>query len=172
MNYCDGFETDGWLLHEDNVCRDGMPAFWRNLIENSSFREKLVERWFSLREDVLSTDNILNYIDEIAIKLDEPKNRNFEKWNTLDEYVWPNYQLGISYQGEIEFLKYWVFERLSWMDSEINENSTLLGLCTAYEKELIQVVDPLGRNVSNQNAQVLFYIYDNGCIEKNFITYN
>ena len=114
----------------------------------------------------------MNYIDEIAIKLDEPKNRNFEKWNILDEYVWPNYQLSGSYRGEIEFLKYWIFQRLNWIDGSIHNTSELLGLCTTNEKELIQISDPLGRRVSNQSGQVLFYIYDNGCIEKNFITYN
>ena len=34
-------------------------------------------------------------------------------------------------------------------------------------KKLVKVVDVLGREVKDNNSKILFYIYDNGTVEKN-----
>ena len=43
--------------------------------------------------------------------------------------------------------------------------------CSSSEKKLVQVVNQLGQKTAANKNKILFYIYDNGCVERNFITY-
>ena len=45
--------------------------------------------------------------------------RNFERWPVLGTYVWPNNFIGSDYSDEIKFIRNWISERLSWLDSNI-----------------------------------------------------
>ena len=44
---------------------------------------------------------------------------NFQKWLILDKQVWPNPIVTGSYQGEVNYLKTWIKNRLSWMDPQL-----------------------------------------------------
>jgi len=44
---------------------------------------------------------------------------NFEKWPVLGQYVWPNNFVGNTYSEEINYIKNWINNRLSWMDNAI-----------------------------------------------------
>jgi hypothetical protein len=48
--------------------------------------------------------------------LQEPAARNFLRWPTLNEYIWPNPVVTGSYQGEVARLRAWLEDRLEWMD--------------------------------------------------------
>jgi hypothetical protein len=52
--------------------------------------------------------------------LSESEERNFERWDILDEYIWPNAYVGGSYENEISYLKNWIINRLNWMDEELD----------------------------------------------------
>jgi len=43
-------------------------------------------------------------------------NRNFERWPILDQYVWPNPYIGYTYDNELDYLKTWLTDRLTWLD--------------------------------------------------------
>ena len=62
------------------------------------------------------------FIDNTALVLNDAQQRNFQKWNILGTYVWPNYYVGNSYGEEIQFLKTWISGRLSWMDLNMPGN--------------------------------------------------
>lgn len=66
------------------------------------------------------TDTLIDYIDSMATYLDEAQERNFNKWNILGSYVWPNNYVGTIYQEEIDYLKTWTTNRLNWLDSNLN----------------------------------------------------
>ena len=72
---------------------------------------------------------------------------------------------------DAEFLKYWISGRIMWIDQNIYNTSSIVSSCSENNKQLVQIVDELGRNVASKKNKVLFYIYDNGCVEKKFITY-
>ena len=44
--------------------------------------------------------------------------RNFEKWDILNEWVWPNVKVTGSYAGELEWLEEFYMTRLKWLDSK------------------------------------------------------
>jgi hypothetical protein len=121
-NYYDGWETSGWNLDHliDETGGDFSPPFWWGPIRNDdAFLNLLSQRWWTLRQTVLHTDAIMNYIDGIVDSLDEAQTRNFEKWQILGQYVWPNWFVADTYQEEIDFMKGWLNDRLIWMDSRI-----------------------------------------------------
>jgi len=60
--------------------------------------------------------------------------RNFNRWNVLNNYIWPNFYVGETYQDEITYLKLWLNDRLNWMD----EN--MIGECTISNVEVPSTV--------------------------------
>ena len=170
VNYCDAFTTVDWRLTQ-NQCTSGMPMLWRYLLQNTGFYEALITRWFTLRENILSTDSVFRYIDEIVLEINPSEKRNFNKWDILAEYVWPNYNISRSHRGEVEFIKHWLFNRLAWIDKNITEIESILNVCSVNQDNLVQIIDQLGRSVSRKSGQTLFYIYQNGCVEKKLISY-
>ncbi len=48
---------------------------------------------------------------------------NFIKWPILGKYVWPNaagYEERTSYQSEVDYMKNWISDRYTWLDTAIN----------------------------------------------------
>ncbi|MEM7386724.1 MAG: CotH kinase family protein, partial [Verrucomicrobiota bacterium] len=88
------------------------PVWWDNLFEQPDFMNDWVDRWYELREDEFSVENIHAIIDSMGNELTEAAERNFDKWSS----VRPR---GGSYQAEIDLLKDWMAERVEWMDSEL-----------------------------------------------------
>lgn len=76
-------------------------------------------RWVALRETVYQEDDILDYIDSLAVVLEDPQTRNFEKFDVLGNYVWPNNYIGQTYADEINYLKNYTSLRLDWMDENM-----------------------------------------------------
>ncbi|MDH5297310.1 MAG: thrombospondin type 3 repeat-containing protein, partial [Nitrospirota bacterium] len=76
------------------------------------------------RNGAWSNDSILFVIDSLADYLSEASIRNFAQWQTLGQYVWPNYYIGNSYDEEIQIMRDWTTARLEWMDFN------LPGMCT------------------------------------------
>ena len=60
------------------------------------------------------------YVDSIGNLLSEAQVRNFQRFQVLGQYVWPNYFVGNTYQQEIDFMKSWISGRIDWMDQQIN----------------------------------------------------
>ena len=58
-------------------------------------------------------------IDSCAYELHDAQKRNFETWNVINTYVWPNNYVGGTYANEINYLKTWLRDRMKWMDSQI-----------------------------------------------------
>jgi len=72
----------------------------------------------------------LNYIDSMAVILEVPAQRHYQKWPILGNYVWPNDFIGTSYQAEINYLKTWIQNRTAWMDAN------MFGTCIASISEI------------------------------------
>ena len=171
VDFCQSSNISGWVLEEETSCQTSIPIFWKNLLENDSFREKLMLRWHELRNNVLHFDNIFNHIDSVGNYLDDAQNRNFEKWDILGDWVWPNYQLGSTYKDEVDFLKYWIYHRVNWIDENLNNIQLPFPSCLSKEKKLIQITNQIGQTCTATQGKLLFYVYDNGCVEKKIITY-
>jgi hypothetical protein len=133
-DYYSGYDPEGWMVTSDYANYDGLPIhfWWKKLFPDPAFYQNCVLRWNVFRKTILHGDSINNFIEQTVQLLDEPQQRNFERWPILGEYIWPNYFIGDTYEEEVEFLKSWTADRIVWMDeqlklqpviSEVNYNS-------------------------------------------------
>ncbi|WP_235296391.1 CotH kinase family protein [Portibacter marinus] len=122
-DYCGGFNPEGWQYEFADVCglfySSQPPNWWKRLLEDPYFTNELKCRWQYLRSDLLSIDHIYNMIDATGLQLAEAKDRNFKKWTVLDEYVNWNYFIGETYDEEIGYLKWWIQERVDFLDENL-----------------------------------------------------
>jgi len=117
--------TLGWSYDWNGWCAN--QAFWLAKIANRSDMQLLMHcRWEELREDVLSDEALLTYIDDMTAHIDEAQERNYERWPVLGQYLWPNGYVGETYEDEVDFLKEWLEARLSWMDGALDGDCSLV----------------------------------------------
>jgi len=115
-NYLTGWIPTGWY---HNQIGGGDYPWWRRLFEDPEFRLRYADRWFGLRRALFTTDRLLGIVDDYAALLDEPQARNFERWGILGRYVWPNWYIASTYHEEIDWMKDWLADRLTWMDGQV-----------------------------------------------------
>jgi len=243
-DYCSGGITSGWEVN--GGCGDNNPFWFERLLSDTIYQNKLKCRWEYLRDRSFHQDSLFNFIDSMALYLNDAQQRNFQKWPTLGTYVWPNYYVGNTYQDELNFFKTWIGDRLVWLDNNLGGNcyeilgctdpfacnydpmaNTNDGSCnynsvsydtlvssisinwngiilstsgdysyilvnssgcdsianinftinitgifnifTSQSKRLIKITDVLGRETKGNKNEPLFYIYDDGTVEKRII---
>ncbi len=110
------WDSTGWSRGHE---LDPTVFWWDRLMGDSTFVNQLVIRWYELRAGVFQTDTIMAYIDSVAAHLDEAQQRNFDRWNILGTYVWPNAVVWDTYEEEVSYLKRWLTARLTWIDNNI-----------------------------------------------------
>lgn len=119
-NYCEGDLSTGWAYQFP--CTDDywqVPFWWGRLLEDPRYKNNLACRWLSFRQNILSNAWFDTYIDSISNQLFEAQQRNFIQWPIIGSYVWPNpWPYPATYQGEVEVLKTWIHDRLSWLDAQ------------------------------------------------------
>ncbi len=109
-------------------------------------------RWEELRQAGLHTDSLLQFIDDNAQLIEEARIRNFERWPVLGVYVWPNSFVGDTYEEELDFLKGWLADRLTWMDANMYGDCSAVALEEALLPEVYLEVFP-----NPAQSEVAFY---------------
>jgi hypothetical protein len=124
--YCMGplWDFDISLGNIDYNGNDNPEGFWiknsgwiARLFTDPSFVSLVKDRWNAKKDEV---SNLVSYIDEQASLLNKSQKSNFEKWDILGIYIWPNKVVTGSYQGEIDYLKTFLTQRMTWLDIAIN----------------------------------------------------
>lgn len=110
VNYSNGQQTTGWWVHD-------APWFAR-LFEDPTFAARARQIWNEIRDEELA--QMMQSIRTRAASLQQAQLNNFQRWPTLESYVWPNAQVSGSYAGEIAYLENWLTARIAWMDSQFN----------------------------------------------------
>ncbi|MFI5171427.1 MAG: CotH kinase family protein [Chitinophagales bacterium] len=127
-DYCSAYDTTGWQYNFADICWDfptEPPNWWPRMLEDTAYANFVKCRWIIYRNGILNTDTINNWIDSIALYLDESKERNFERWDIIGEYVNWNYFIGDSYEEEIDYLKWWFKARSEWLDANLPGNCNM-----------------------------------------------
>lgn len=103
--------NDLWLVH----------FWWEKLLADPLFRAKIKSRWQDYRMNVLSENNILATISDrqAILTRNNAIERNFKRWDVLGVSLPFNDFVGEDYESEIDYVKNWMRQRLSWMDGEI-----------------------------------------------------
>ncbi|MBD0778112.1 CotH kinase family protein [Maribacter sp. ANRC-HE7] len=124
-DYCSGGATNVWAYKFNERCSEDywqVPFWWDRLLQDPVFVTALKARWNTLRGSTFSTGGIHDKIDGYVKTLKDAGAiaSNFEKWDVLGTYVWPNNYIGNNYDGEISYLKNWIDDRLIWLDGAID----------------------------------------------------
>ncbi|MCF8244669.1 MAG: CotH kinase family protein [Saprospiraceae bacterium] len=119
VDYCIGPGYQGWAMDFNNFCPGDywvVHFWWKKLWNDPAFAQQMHDEWVAQRVDKLSNDKILHLVDSLQALLAEPAQRNFVRWPTLNEYIWPNPVISGSYQAEVARMRTWLVNRLEWMD--------------------------------------------------------
>lgn len=105
-----GFENpEGWQMKG---------AKWYNKIfQDPSFVREVKERWRELYPQICK---VPEFVDTQIELLGGAQQRNFERWDILDKYVWPNAVWLGSYQAEVDYFYDYYNRRVKWLDKSIN----------------------------------------------------
>lgn len=119
-DYCAGDDYQNWIFNEAE-CEDLelMPLWWERFWEDPIYKETLECRWTNLRANEFSNENIIALVDAYADLLADAQERNYERWDVLEEYTWGHPEVPGTYAGEIENLKTFIANRLGWMDEQL-----------------------------------------------------
>jgi hypothetical protein len=116
--------TNSWIyLYNENYPQDLwlVPFYWEKLLQDATFQQAVQSRWNELKNSTFSESNIHSMIDGYIAELEagDAINRNYEKWDVLGVELIFNSFVGETYQDEIDYLKGWISDRISWMDQQI-----------------------------------------------------
>jgi hypothetical protein len=110
-DYSDSKYPKGWWI------KDG--PWFSHLFKDPKFVAKVKAKWNAMKGKELK--DIPASINKTAAYLELSQRENFKRWNILGIYVWPNQFVLGSYSAEVNQLKKWLDERISWLDVEINK---------------------------------------------------
>jgi subtilisin-like proprotein convertase family protein len=103
--------TNGWVWQITHPYWP-FPFWWSRMWEDVAYRQQLVCRWQSLRENTLSTPAFMALVDALQSNVQEGQERNFRVWNDLGF---------MPYEGHIGALKAYLTTRLAWIDATLAE---------------------------------------------------
>ena len=115
-DYLQGWLPEGWyypLLGSSDY------PWYPRIFEDPLFKLRYADRWYDLRRNMFSAGRLLGDVNETAAFLAESQERNYVRWPVLGKYVWPNWYIAATYQDEIDWMKGWIADRLTWMDDRI-----------------------------------------------------
>jgi hypothetical protein len=112
VNYGNADLTDGWHIRS-------APWFTR-MFADPVFEGKVKARWAQLKANG-DLDSLFTYIDRRALLLSKVQVKNFQTWDILDIYVWPNRVVTGSYDLEVVEMKDWLHKRIAWMDRQLSQ---------------------------------------------------
>jgi CotH kinase protein len=124
-SFCGGLNENknDWVFNYNTYCGDDawlVPFWWKRLLSDKQFKEKLQSRWQNLRGNVLSNKNLNQSIEIEFLKLEKSgaPERNFEKWEVLSGGFFNKTQKK-AYENEIKNLRIWLTNRAEWIDKAI-----------------------------------------------------
>lgn len=127
-DYCDGSDYSGWIY--DRHCDDGNPFWIAQMRKDTAFQDILKCRWDKWKTNVLNPVNLDAYIDSLTGVLVNAQARNFNRWQILGTYVWPNpTPYSNTHLQEMDRIKTFLTNRISWMDGQITGTPN----CELYE---------------------------------------
>lgn len=111
----DRSHEDVWQF--DNGDNEGA-MFWKDLFDSEPFRCYMANRWHELTAEgqPLHPESIFQFMDEVVVLLEEPRQREQARWNTLGNY-----------EAHISIMKQWISDRIEWITEQLGAPRTCLG---------------------------------------------
>ncbi len=112
---------EGWFIKDYTWARYSPVGYhyqWFTILtKDPAFCKRVKEIW---NENYDQLKNIPAFIDEMAAYINKAQARNFQKWNILNQYVWPNVFESGTYSQHVNYLKDYYSTRFNWLNSRFN----------------------------------------------------
>lgn len=103
------------------------------LMEAPLLRQRFVERFNEIRP--LLENEWIPLVAQFGANIEEAANRNFDKWNILNYYLWPTpgpVLQANSHSLQIDYVENYLWERIEWMAETLNSDSFMSDDFTDY----------------------------------------
>ncbi|MEX2369537.1 MAG: CotH kinase family protein [Bacteroidales bacterium] len=117
-------DGSGWVHnYEAYGYGDVQPVRYMNqMLLDPNFSNEVYNRYFRFRQTVLHYDTLSHKIDSIVNYLSNAQVRHFEQWDILnDQSGDPDAHVPDSYADEIDYLKDWILQRITWLDNNMTK---------------------------------------------------
>ena len=100
-------------------------AWFKMLIKDEYFVEKIIDCYKELRKDILSEESLLSFIDDTITYLGDSVDRNYEVWDyifeshDLQDVLIPFDRNPDNYDEAVQDLKDFLIRRGEWLDKNI-----------------------------------------------------
>ncbi len=125
-DYLEGWKPEGWYYEQaSNDCfiGCGVRDWYLRLMEDPNYIERMQERWWELRQGIFGRDYLMNKFDGYKELLEEARRREFDRWPRFNTDVWPrpNWIEIPTWIDEVNWMKGWLNNRISWMDRQMGD---------------------------------------------------
>lgn len=110
VDYADSRYAEGWWVKYH--------PWYERLFQDPDFVDRVKVRFAYFKDN---QDFILEKIDTYAQQLQWAQQENDNKWQTLGIYVWPNPVIFDTYQEEVDHMKAWYGDRMTWLDNALTD---------------------------------------------------
>jgi hypothetical protein len=115
------YVNEGYLSPEGFYLLNHRSAIWtKDTMKITTFNRVFAEVVKSFYSNHFPT--FLTIIDQLAEALIPYANKNFERWDILNTYTWPNptFLYNISYRQQTEFVRHFILLRTEWMQKQVD----------------------------------------------------
>jgi len=115
-------KKSNWIYNSSgSSAANGMRSLVNQLFKDPSLEVELKALYEKYRNSGdLSTEALLDVVDNYAEELNQSQNLNFLRWKILNTKVHQNpFALG-SYEAEVNFVKDYIRDRMIWIDNKLN----------------------------------------------------
>ena len=96
-----------------------MRTLTTNIINDNTTKAQLIDIWDEARHNGIDEESLLAFIDNMSEQLQESQKLNFTRWDIINQYVHQNPRIYGSYQGEVNNVKNYLKERITWIDNKL-----------------------------------------------------
>ena len=147
----------------DYVYRSGgsYTGYMRTFVDNIVIRHtgakaELLKAWGKAREGGLNEAHLVDFINQQEENLQESQQLNFMRWPIMNKKVHENPTVWGSYAAEVQNVRQYIIERLTWMDNKLGYTYNPSGImdATVDFDQPYQIYDLSGRSYAG-NVQHL-----------------
>ena len=106
---------EGWFIKTTSM--DQGTNWYIRMSQDPAFCAKVKEIWNRVYPEL---QEVAYFIDRQARLIDDAQERNFQRWDILNTYVWPNMVVTGKYSSEVAYMKDFYVKRLEWLNNAFN----------------------------------------------------
>jgi hypothetical protein len=93
-------------------------GWWKFLWTDPDFAQHFTDRWFTLRDGVLTNANLTGLVTQMQTELNEAAVRNYAKWTATPPRDGPDAGTTATFSDEMDIMRNWLTQHANWVDGQ------------------------------------------------------